>query len=30
MLLMAEFEDATPIAEKVPQNSYSFDTDNMS
>ena len=26
---MAEFEDATPIAEKVPQNSYSFDTDNM-
>ena len=28
--LMAEFEDATLIAEKVPQNSYSFDTDNMS
>ena len=28
--LMAEFEDATPIAEKVPQNCYSFDIDNMS
>ena len=27
--LMAEFEDASPIAEKVPQNAYSFDTDNL-
>ena len=27
--LMAEFEDATPIAEKEPQNCYSFDIDNM-
>ena len=27
---MAEFEDATPTGEKVPQNVYSFDTDNMS
>ena len=27
---MAEFEDATPITEKVPQNDYSFDTDNLS
>ena len=27
---MAEFEDATPTVEKVPQNIYSFDTDNMS
>ena len=28
--LMAEFEDASQIAEKVPQNIYNFDTDNMS
>ena len=27
---MAEFEDASLIAEKVPQNAYSFDTDNLS
>ena len=27
--LMAEFEDASPTVEKVPQNTYSFDTDNM-
>ena len=26
---MAEFEDAYPIVEKVPQNIYNFDTDNM-
>ena len=28
--LMAEFENVTPTAEKVPQNIYSFDIDNMS
>ena len=28
--LMAEFEDASPIVEKVPQNTYIFDIDNMS
>ena len=28
--LMEEFEDAAPTAEKVPQNIYSFDTNNMS
>ena len=28
--LMAEFEDATSTPEKVPQNIYTFDTDNMS
>ena len=28
--LMAKFEDATLIAENVPQNSYSFDNDDMS
>ena len=28
--LMAEFENASPTAEKVSQNIYSFDTDNMS
>ena len=28
--LKGEFEDASPTAEKVPQNTYSFDTDNMS
>ena len=28
--LMVEFEDVSPIAKKVPQNIYSFDTYNMS
>ena len=28
--LMEKLEDASPIAEKVPQNAYSFDTDNLS
>ena len=28
--LMAEFEDATPITEKVPKNIYSFEKNNMS
>ena len=28
--LMAEFEDAAPITEKVPLNCYGFDIDNMS
>ena len=27
--LMVELEDASPTAEKVPQNAYSFDTDNI-
>ena len=27
---MVEFEDASPTAKKVPQNTYSFDKDNMS
>ena len=27
--LMAEFEDVSPTDEKVPQNTYSFDTNNM-
>ena len=28
--LMAEFEDASPIPKKVPQNIYNFDTDKIS
>ena len=27
---MAKLEEASPTAEKVPQNAYSFDTDNLS